>query len=94
MPVGEIKRIVQKWYVLSVLSGRYSGSPESVFYKDIRSINEIGVVKTLENIEAATLSDNFWQVVLTQNFAYTSTKNPTYLVYLAAQIMLKDMSLL
>lgn len=39
VPVGEIKRIVQKWYVLSVLSGRYSDSPESVFYKDIRSIN-------------------------------------------------------
>lgn len=94
VPVGEVKRIVQKWYVLSVLSGRYSGSPESVFYKDIRSINEIGVVKTLENIEAATLSDNFWQIVLTQNLANTSTKNPTYLVYLAAQIMLKDMSLL
>lgn len=92
--VGGIKRVVQKWYVLSVLSGRYSGSPESVFYKDIRSINEIGVLKTLENIEAATLSDNFWQIVLTQNLANTSTKNPTYLVYLAAQIMLKDMSLL
>lgn len=94
VPVGEIKRIVQKWYVLSVLSGRYSASPESAFYKDIRSINDIGVVKTLENIEAATLSENFWNVALTQNLAYTSTKNPTYIVYLAAQVMLKDMSLL
>ena len=94
VPIGEIKRIVQKWYVLSVLSGRYSASPESAFYKDIRSINEIGVVKTLENIEAATLSENFWTVALTQNLSYTSTKNPTYIVYLAAQVMFKDMSLL
>lgn len=94
VPVGEIKRAVQKWYVLSVLTGRYSASPESAFYKDIRSINEVGVIKTLKNIEAATLSDNFWQVALTQNLAYTSTKNPTYIVYLAAQVTLKDMSLL
>ena len=27
--VSEIKKIVQKWYVLSVLTGRYSASPES-----------------------------------------------------------------
>lgn len=94
VPIGEIKRVVQKWYVLSVLTGRYSASPESAFYKDIRSINEIGVARTLGNIEAATLSENFWTVALTQNLANTSTKNPTYITYLAAQVMFKDMSLL
>ena len=48
--VSEVKRIVQKWYVLSVLTGRYSASPESAFYRDIRRINEVGVVKALEDI--------------------------------------------
>ena len=57
--VSEVKRIVQRWYVLSVLTGRYSSSPESAFYKDIRQINEIGAVEALKAIEAATLSDNF-----------------------------------
>ena len=92
--VSEIKRIVQRWYVLSVLTGRYSGAPESAFYRDIRQFNEIGVVKTLEAIEAATLSDNFWSVAVVQDLAYTSTVNPTYLVYLAAQVHNNDMSLL
>lgn len=92
--VSEIKRIVQKWYVLSVLTGRYSSSPESAFYRDIRKINEVGVVKTLEDIEAAILSDNFWEVKVVQDLAYTSTINPTYLVYLAAQVAGNDMSLL
>ena len=92
--VGEVKGIVQRWYVLSVLTGRYSSSPETKFYSDIRQINEIGVVKTLENIEAATLSDSFWNVAVVQDLAYTSTINPTYLVYLAAQIANNDMSLL
>lgn len=94
VPVGEVKGIVQRWYVLSVLTSRYSGSPETKFYSDIRQINEIGVVKTLENIEAATLSENFWDVAVVQNLAYTSTINPTYLVYLAAQVANNDMSLL
>lgn len=92
--VSEVKRIVQKWYVLSVLTGRYSSSPETAFYRDIRRINEVGVVKTLEDIEAAILSDNFWEVKVVQDLAYTSTINPTYLVYLAAQVAGNDMSLL
>ena len=92
--VSEVKRIVQKWYVLSVLTGRYSSSPETAFYRDIRQINELGVVETLKGIEAATLSDNFWDVKVVQDLAYTSTINPTYLVYLAAQVYFKDTSLL
>lgn len=92
--VSEVKRIVQKWYVLSVLTGRYSSSPETAFYKDIRLINEKGVVATLNDIEAATLSENFWDVAVVQDLAYTSTINPTYLVYLAAQVYGNDMSLL
>lgn len=92
--VSEIKHIVQRWYVLSVLTGRYSSSPESAFAKDLRQIGELGVVKTLQNIEDAILSDNFWNVQITQDLTNTSTNNPTYLVYLAAQVYFNDISLL
>ena len=91
---GEVKRLVQKWYVLSVLTGRYSSSPESAFARDIRLINEQGVVKTLQDIEAANLSDTFWNIAVVQNLIVTSTNNPTYLIYLAAQVMMNDVSLL
>ena len=91
---GEVKRLVQKWYVLSVLTGRYSSSPESAFARDIRLINEQGVVTTLRDIEAATLSETFWNIAVVQNLMVTSTNNPTYLIYLAAQVMMNDVSLL
>ncbi len=91
---GEVKRLVQKWYVLSVLTGRYSGSPESTFARDIRLIHEQGVVATLADIEAATLSDTFWNVAVVQNLNVTSTINPTFLVYLASQVLGDDVSLL
>ena len=91
---GEVKRLVQKWYVLSVLTGRYSGSPESAFARDIRLISEQGVVATLRDIEAATLSETFWNIAVVQNLMLTSTNNPTYLIYLAAQVMMNDVSLL
>ncbi len=92
--VSEIKNIVQKWYVLSILTGRYSTSPETAFAKDLRLIKENGVVNTLKDIEAATLSDSFWNVALVQNLCYTSTKNPAYMVFLAAQVKNNELSLL
>lgn len=92
--VSDIKRIVQKWYVLSVLTGRYTGSPESVFAKDLKSIAEIGVLNTLKNIEDAVLSDSFWNVKLVQDLGYTATNNPTFIVFLAAQIYNNEISML
>lgn len=91
---GEVKRLVQKWYVLSVLTGRYSNSPESAFARDLRLISEHGVAATLHDIEAATFSETFWNIAVVQNLMVTSTNNPTYLIYLAAQVMMNDISLL
>jgi len=94
VPVDEIKSLVQRWYVLSVLTGRYSSSPETAFAKDIRLIGEIGVKATLKSIEDASLSDNFWNIQLNQNLTFVSSINPTYQVFLAAQIFFKKDSLL
>ena len=94
VPVADRKRIVQKWYVLSILTQRYSASPESAFAKDLKVISEVGIPQALKNIEDATLSDNFWNVALVQNLSYASSLNPTYLTYLAAQVRKVESGLL
>lgn len=94
VPISEICGIVQRWYVLSVLTGRYSASPETRFYKDIKLLSEIGVVKTLQEIEAAELSENFWKSAIPQDLRQASTVNPVYQVYLAAQVVMRDFALL
>ena len=81
----EIKRYVSKWYVMSVLTGRYSGSPESVMDKDIRNINEKGVVKYLQEIESSDLSDNFWKVSLVQRLESSLSVAPALSVFRASQ---------
>ncbi len=35
MPAADIERLVRRWYVMSLLRGRYSGSPETAFDFDI-----------------------------------------------------------
>ena len=43
VPAAELEQLVRRWYAMSVLRGRYSGSPESQFDFDIRQIDSRGV---------------------------------------------------
>ncbi len=38
LPAADIERLVRRWYAMSLLRGRYSGSPETAFDFDIRQI--------------------------------------------------------
>lgn len=94
IPKMEIKRYIQKWFVLSTLTSRYIGSPESQMDRDLRSIESKGFVEFLKENEEAFLSDAFWNVRLVQNLETTSTTSPFLNTYLAAQIFNGDRSLL
>ena len=88
-----VKHHVQKWFVLSTLTGRYVGSPESVMSRDIRLINERGFINFFNEIEASVLSDTFWNISLPQKLETTSTNSPAFNTFLAAQINLNCNSL-
>lgn len=86
IPSTDVKRWVQRWYVMSVLTGRYSGSSESVMDRDIRRISEQGFLSFYEEVAQAQLSDTFWEVNLPQALNTTSTRTGAWLVYLASQV--------
>lgn len=90
----EIKRYIQKWFVLSTLTSRYIGSPESQMDRDLRGIAEKGIKVFLEENEKALLSDAFWDVRLVQNLETSSISSPFLNTYLAAQVFFGDRSLL
>ncbi|SCY63051.1 GmrSD restriction endonuclease domain-containing protein [Butyrivibrio sp. INlla14] len=94
IPNDQIKHFVQKWFVMSTLTGRYVGSPESVMSRDIRMINEKGFASYFAELEASLLSDTFWNVTLPQNLATISTNSPAFNTFLAAQINLNCNSML
>lgn len=91
---GQIKRLVQKWFVLSTLTGRYIGSPESVMSRDLRFIADKGFIQYAKEIEASELSDTFWSITLPQNLETISVNSPAFNVFLAAQDYLKSSSML
>lgn len=94
VPKIEIKHYIQRWFVLSTLTSRYIGSPESQMDRDLRGIATKGFKAFLEENENALLSDAFWNVGLVQNLETSSISSPFLNTYLAAQIFLGDRSLL
>ncbi len=89
----DVKRYVQRWHVMSVLTGRYSGSSESVMDRDIRRITEMGFLQFYDEIVKANLSESFWEAALPQNLVTTSTRTGGWLVYVASQIKEADNTL-
>lgn len=80
-----IESWVRRWFVMSLLTGRYSGSPESRFDKDIKAVHERAFADVLSDIEAAELSDAFWDFGLPQALNTSSVNAPAIKVFWAAQ---------
>lgn len=94
IPNAQIKRYVQKWFVMSTLTSRYIGSPETVMDRDMRSIAEKGFLNFLDEVEASSLSESFWTVTLPQNLETSSVNSPAFNTFIAAQINLNCNSML
>ncbi len=89
MHQGMIHSYVRKWFILSVLTGRYSGSPESQFDYDIKRINELSE-NYINDVFRAELSDAYWNFGLPQQMNSSLANSPAFNVYLAAQIKNQD----
>jgi hypothetical protein len=53
---GLIERWVRRWFVMSLVTSRYTGSPESAFDEDIRQLRTIGPEALLEHAVAMLMS--------------------------------------
>lgn len=87
---GKIEGLVKRWFLMAVLTGRYSGSPESSFDFDIKKIVEIGAEKYLESIESSELSEAFWSVTLVSELDKAIISSPYLNVFFASQVYSND----
>ena len=94
IPNAQIKRYVQKWFVMATLTSRYTFSPESNMDRDMRSIAEKGFLNFFADVEASSLSDSFWNITLPQNLETSSVNSPAFNTFIAAQINLNCNSML
>jgi len=85
-----IESYVRRWLVYSILTGRYSGSPESVFDFDIKQISQKPFDEYLKEKEEGELSDAFWNASLPQSLDTSVASSPYFHVFLAAQVKGND----
>ena len=85
-----IESHVRRWLVLSVLTGRYSSSPESLFDFDSKQVSQKNFADYLKETEEAELSDAFWDVGLPQSLNTSVASSPYFLVFLASQVKAND----
>src|SRR4029079_4159539 len=50
VPAAELERLVRRWYAMSILRGRYTGSPETAFDFDIRQVGSRGLAAYTESV--------------------------------------------
>lgn len=87
---NKIETIVRKWLVLSVLTGRYSGSPESMFDYDIKRFNLNDPGEYLKSVELGQLSDAYWDHILPERLNTSVSSSPYFKLYLMAQVHSHD----
>ena len=87
---NDIEKYVRRWFVLSILTGRYSGSPESRFDFDIKQIAKRNFKDFLGDVEKAELSEAFWNASLVQSLNSSVASSPYFNVFLASQVKSKD----
>ncbi len=90
VPAADLERVVRRWYAMSILRGRYTGSPETAFDFDIRQVASRGVVAYANSVIDAELPESFWTGMLPQLMDTSSARSPYFLTYKAAQAKLGD----
>lgn len=86
----KIESYVRRWFVYSILTGRYSGSPESTFDFDIKQIAQKPFEEYMKEKEDGELSDAFWNAALPQSLDTSVASSPFFHVFLASQVKAND----
>ena len=86
-----LKRTVARWLYMSLLTGRYSTSPESKIEADLSIIpankDPVAFVQALQDVEKATLTDDYWTKTLPLELSTSSGRSPSLFAYYAALVL-------
>lgn len=89
------EKYTKRLLVLSLLTGRHSGSFETQFESDIKQIRQKGDLEDfIKKFEEQTLTDIYWSSTLPGEFDKTNTSSPYWNVFVAAQNLLSKASFL
>lgn len=88
----DLRRVVARWFFMSSVTGRFTGSPETAMEFDLARLREIKTAEEfiymLNHICDITLTNDFWNVTLPNDLATSSSRSPSLFAYKAALVIL------
>ena len=91
----KIETLVRRWVIMSIITQRYTSSPESQFDLDIRRLNEAdNIIQYIKDEEERRLGDTFWDNILVENFNTSVASSPYWKTFIIAQIKLNNRAFL
>lgn len=87
-----LRSVIARWFFMSSLTGRFTGSPESAMEFDLARFREIkdvdSFVNILENACDLALTEDYWRISLPNDLATSSPRSPSLFAYNAALVLL------
>ncbi len=88
----KLRRVIARWFFMSSVTGRFTGSPESAMEFDLARFREIKegdqFIRILESICEITLTSDYWIVTLPNDLATSSSRSPSLFAFEAALVLL------
>lgn len=88
-----LRKTIARFFFMSSLTGRYSGSQESVMESDLRRIADLNnsdqFLAELNRICEVNLTNDFWDINLPNDLAISSSKSPSLYAYNASLVLLE-----
>ena len=92
VPPKSLRTAIARWFFMSSLTGRYTGSPESAMESDLATIRGATTsdqfLAALEQACGIVLTNDFWTVTLPNELATSTARSPSLTAYHASQVLL------
>ncbi|MCD4673390.1 MAG: DUF262 domain-containing protein [Anaerolineaceae bacterium] len=92
VPEFTLRRLIARWFFMSAVTGRFTGSPESAMEFDLARLRDVKTgedfVKALNYICDITLTNDYWAMSLPNDLATSSSRSPSLFAYRAALVLL------
>ena len=87
-----LRKVIAQWFFMASLTGRYTGSAESVMEADLAQFREVKdgdeFLQILQRICDLELTDDYWKITLPNALATSSPRSPSLFAFNAALVLL------
>jgi hypothetical protein len=85
---SELREVIARWFFMASLTGRYTGSPETILEADLRRFADVesadDFVDVMDRVIATQLTDDFWTVTLPELMDSSAAWSPYLFGYYAS----------